>query len=368
MQWIELPSGNDQRGILEKGVLSQENIPVKLVFMPMPNGDLHLAWDLSILTKAGDHWWHVRVDAQSGAVLDELDWMLTCNWGTPNHDHASLPKAPVPVFAPPAINAPNSYRVFDEPVESPNHGSRTYVSNPWDLTASPFGWHDTNGSAGAEYTYTRGNNVLAQEDQNGNNGNGARPDGGPTLDFDFPIDFSQQPNTYLDAATTNLFYWNNLIHDVWYHYGFDEPSGNFQENNYGNGAAGGDGVFADCQDGSGMNNANFGTPGDGGNPRMQMFLWDGSSGVIFDVNSPAPVAGFYYALEAGFGPGLTTTPITANLVLADDGSGSPTEACNALVNGAAINNNIALMDPGELHLCHQSSECPKRRGSGLRGL
>ena len=126
------------------------------------------------------------------------------------------------------------------------------VSTPWDLTASPFGWHDTDGSNGAEFTYTRGNNVLAQEDQDGNNGNGDRPDGGAALEFDFPVDLTQDPSTYTDAATTNLFYWNNLIHDVWYHYGFDEASGNFQENNYGNGGADGDYVLADCQDGSGL--------------------------------------------------------------------------------------------------------------------
>jgi len=56
-------------------------------------------------------------------------------------------------------------------------------------------------------------------------------------------------------------------------YGIDEASGNFQENNYGNGGAGSDSVNADAQDGSGTNNANFGTPPDGQNPRMQMFLF-----------------------------------------------------------------------------------------------
>ena len=35
-------------------------------------------------------------------------------------------------------------------------------------------------------------------------------------------------------------------------------------------------VVADAQDGSGFNNANFGTPPDGINPRMQMFLWSPS--------------------------------------------------------------------------------------------
>jgi hypothetical protein len=31
------------------------------------------------------------------------------------------------------------------------------------LVASPYGWHDTNGVTGAEYTITRGNNVWAKD-------------------------------------------------------------------------------------------------------------------------------------------------------------------------------------------------------------
>jgi subtilisin-like proprotein convertase family protein len=57
-----------------------------------------------------------------------------------------------------------------------------------------------------------------------------------------------------------------------YNYGFDEASGNFQQNNYGNGGAGNDYVKAEAQDGSGFTNANFGTPPDGLTPRMQMYI------------------------------------------------------------------------------------------------
>ena len=62
---------------------------------------------------------------------------------------------------------------------------------------------------------------------------------------------------------TNLFYWNNIIHDVFYLKGFDESAGNFQVNNYGRGGQAGDSVRAEAQDGTGVNNANFGTPPDG---------------------------------------------------------------------------------------------------------
>ena len=79
----------------------------------------------------------------------------------------------------------------------------------------------------------------------------------------------------LDAAVTNLFYVTNWYHDFLYHLGFTEAAGNFQQDNFGKGGFAGDRVLADAQDGSGTNNANFGTPPDGSNPRMQMFLFSG---------------------------------------------------------------------------------------------
>jgi hypothetical protein len=71
----------------------------------------------------------------------------------------------------------------------------------------------------------------------------------------------------------NLFYFNNIIHDFSYGLGFTEAAGNFQTNNFGRGGTGNDSVRAEAQDGSGTNNANFGTPPEGQRPRMQMFLF-----------------------------------------------------------------------------------------------
>jgi len=97
------------------------------------------------------------------------------------------------------------------------------------------------------------------------------------LQFHFPINFAQPPVSYLDASTTNLFFWNNIIHDIFYQYGFDEVSGNFQENNFNRGGLGNDAVQANSQDGSGTNNANFATPPDGQRPRMRMYVWTRSN-------------------------------------------------------------------------------------------
>ena len=103
---------------------------------------------------------------------------------------------------------------------------------------------------------------------------GSSPNGGAGLAFDFALDLAQPPSAYRPAAVSNLYYANNRIHDVLYRYGFTEAAGNFQVNNYGNGALGNDAVNAEAQDGGGTNNANFGTPPDGARPRMQMYVWD----------------------------------------------------------------------------------------------
>lgn len=247
---------------------------VQLMLWPK-GGSALLVWNVSYYMPDGSHWWNVRIDATTGAEVDRNDWVAQCLFDHPHEGDGCHTVAAPDEAGERAPAAPNDYNVYPMPVESPNYGSRGIRNAPWTLapTASPFGWHDTNGAAGAEHTITRGNNVHAQEDANGNNGTGFSPDGGASLDFDFPVDLTQAPSTYQSAAITNLFYWNNIIHDVFYQYGFDEVSGNFQSNNYGNGGAGSDWVLADAQDGSGTNNANFGTPPDGSNPRMQMFLW-----------------------------------------------------------------------------------------------
>ena len=35
--------------------------------------------------------------------------------------------------------------------------------------------------------------------------------------FDYPINLTNEPETYQNAAIVNLFYWNNLMHDVFYY-------------------------------------------------------------------------------------------------------------------------------------------------------
>ncbi|MBT8261020.1 MAG: hypothetical protein KJN82_06880, partial [Bacteroidia bacterium] len=64
------------------------------------------------------------------------------------------------------------------------------------------------------------------------------------------------------------------------------------------------------------------------------------------VNSPIGITGDYVSYPtSNFGTPINAV-ITADIVLADDETGSPTEACNALTNGVEINGKIALVRRG----------------------
>ena len=350
---------SSQHFIYNKGGISRENIEVKLMYYAISESEVKMVWDLSIYTIDGKNWWSVLIDADNGNLIIKNDLIIHCNFDhSPfsrcNKEHSTFSSKQY--ASPETIMQPDQYTVFALPLESPSHGSPSMVINPADSIASPFGWHDTDGINGAEHTITRGNNVFAYEDANDANSPGFSPDGSASLEFNFPFNANSSPLINQSAAITNLFYMNNMMHDIWYQYGFDEASGNFQQNNYGNGGQDGDYVNAEAQDGGGTNNANFATPTDGNNPRMQMYLWsagNNSGGNYLDVNSPSLIAGSYPATEATFGPGLPTTPITADIVLVIDNLAPINNACDNITNGSSISGKIAMIDRGDCNFTNK---------------
>lgn len=174
--------------------------------------------------------------------------------------------------------------------EDPDAGGRTLVSFVGDTTINTAaGWMGTS-------TVTTGNNVEAYLDTNADNApdanNGTNLSNGhasaPDQNFTFPFSTAADPRTQQAAVVTNLFYYNNIMHDFSYNLGFTETARNFQTNNFGRGGTGNDSVRAEAQDGSGTNNANFATPPDGQRPRMQQYLFtapapDRDSSVDSDV-------------------------------------------------------------------------------------
>ena len=236
-------------------------IPLRLAYYPTEQGALRLAWELEIQEVSEEHWWQLALDAETGRLLSKVDYV-------DQHAHRDQTRLRAAKGA--------KYKVFALPIESPNEGDRSVRRDPADRKASPFGWHDTDGKPGHEFTTTQGNNAHAYADYTPG-ANTALPtmdaDGGEELNFDFELDFANPPHLWRDAAVTNLFYWNNIIHDIGFRYGFDEAAGNFQATNYGKKGEAADHVQAEAHDGQGVNNANFATPPDGQRPRMQMFLW-----------------------------------------------------------------------------------------------
>lgn len=269
-----------QESLMSGGNVSEQDIPARLVYLG-DGRDVVLAWELLIDRRAEYHLWQIFVNAATGAVHPAQDLVIHEDFiqqYTDAHgvapERSSTARAGQPPLSHRSFGPPiNNYRVYHVPVESPNHavpappadGRTTEVDPAADASAngSPFGWHNDGTTA---FTDTRGNNVDANKGT-------LRFDCGATLDctpgIDLTIDPTIQPN--VDAALVNLFDWNNLMHDIWYNYGFDEASGNFQEHNNGMGGAGGDSVDANAQ-APGNCNANFGTPADGSNPTMNMFV------------------------------------------------------------------------------------------------
>ena len=159
--------------------------------------------------------------------------------------------------------------------EAPDKGARQLVSFVGDTNINTSaGWMGTS-------TVTTGNNVEAYLDTNADNLPDANNTTGlsnghafsSTQNFTFPFSTTVDPRTQQAAVVTNLFYFNNIMHDFSYNLGFTETARNFQTNNYGRGGTGNDSVRAEAQDGSGTNNANFATPPDGQRPRMQQYLF-----------------------------------------------------------------------------------------------
>jgi len=308
--------------VLSGGSVSNSPIPARQGWQPTKDG-LRLGWQLVIDDSSGDHLWNTTVDARTGDLLYVDDWVVSTprkalesslarTSGADSAAAENLASGRTEWVSPNPVQDGTSYRAY--PQESPNEDGRVLFQNPADGTASPYGWHDTDGAPGAEYSITRGNNVRAYLDEDGDDSPdfGGQPDGGPGMAFDSPVDLNEQPQNYRDATVENLFFWCNSIHDLWYRYGFDEASGNFQANNYGRGGFDSDEVRCQAQSGAGLNNANFRTPVDGSTtsfPRMRMYLWPGNQ---FGYQNQVVINGLgdFGARWARFTPAPTTAGLT----------------------------------------------------------
>ncbi|MGE8556091.1 MAG: T9SS-dependent M36 family metallopeptidase [Chryseobacterium jejuense] len=331
----------------------EEPIKVNTVYF-VKGGELILGYEVSIEEKGTSNVWNTIVSAEDGSILYQENTTLSCDFhpeayerpagealaglniepsALPNNlEIADLQKNTNFVLSP--DNA--TYNVFAFPVEAPTFGSRTLITNPWDLAASPEGWHSDGTTS---YTITRGNNAFAYTDEANTNAPQFSPDGGVSRAFDFPLDITQSQQTYTSAAVTNLFYTTNKMHDVFYKFGFTESARNYQKNNFTNGGVGNDPVLAESRDGSGINNANFNPGTDGTSGRMQMFLFVPNGARYLYYNAPSSyVTRTPAAATANFGPQLIGgAPVTGDLALS-----TPADACTTVTAGS-LTGKIAVV-------------------------
>lgn len=354
--------------VFDKGNIAAGDFKARLVYVPTAykSKSFRLAWETQSFTKDRQNYWLAFVDAQNGKVLESQDLVLHCSFGGVEYDHSEeehtahihqehlmhleaaermelimeteKESAPIPfafenfAFTTSAVAGLNhTFTALALPADSPyDSGNQTQVSvSDGDETASPYGWTSLDGTS--ETNNTQGNNAHAFYDPSPGPLGGApasatvptTPGGVGSSDWNYVWDLSEEPE-YVDAmsgsfpnrdaAIVNLFYMNNMMHDIFYPFGFDEKHRNFQSTNVidgvdrgGTGKQGGDHVLAQAQDGGGTNNANMLTLADGTNGQMQMYLWTGGAGasnlVKIDANNfdSDYISGFEYnAVQGSF--------------------------------------------------------------------
>ncbi|KAI9459545.1 Fungalysin metallopeptidase-domain-containing protein [Boletus coccyginus] len=125
-------------------------------------------------------------------------------------------------------------------VKYPLAYGRELVKELSDTHASPAGWHT----------------LPCPNDPSTSEGDAASYSG---LAFAYPyspqaadneIESLEQARGHFNATITQLFYTTNMVHDFYYHYGFTEAAGNFQQPNFEGGGEENNAVIANAQDGN----------------------------------------------------------------------------------------------------------------------
>ncbi|WP_088444428.1 M36 family metallopeptidase [Flavobacterium oreochromis] len=389
-----------------------QNINNQLVYFLTDKNELKLTYFFEYYSSNGENdLWNIFIDAETGNIIKKSNNTLKCSFNK-EHNHTTTNSS----FLFKEENIPNlsslthgttNYKVIPWNYESPNHykeafptstDGRTIVTNPQSskalapltVAASPNGWHNNNSTINnltidnsTIFNYTRGNNVFAYSDTTNsdpltntvttytNSSSGIYPD----LSFQYSYSgLSASPINEINAATTNLFYMNNIMHDLWYQYGFDERNKNFQDKNYGRGGLQGDYVLAQSQDNSmnltpSYNNANFSTPTDGYNPKMQMYLWKHIAPIKVQITSGTLSGTTFEAIDNDFTSGhielpITPTNLSGELILFHDGINPDIyDGCSIPKN--VLTNKIAVVRRGN---CSFSSKAIAAQNAGAKAL
>lgn len=278
-------AANDLKFSFERGRFDDITSAEKFYF-PLAAGTAIPAWRVLIWTN--DVAYYVVVDAQSGRLL----WrkLLTefqtqaATYNVYGNDTSFAKTADSPTPGTPGCSTPTC-------TEPPITARQTFtlIGNEPPYTFNNLGWIPDGENR------TIGNNAEAGIDRVAPNG--IDPDGwafgNPNRNFVYaynpapgnpapgeapiPVPQTYPPSTFQQGSVTHAFYAVNRWHDATYLLGFNEASRNFQTDNFGRGGTGNDSIIVEVQDSSGTNGANFTTPADGARPRLQLFVWTGTT-------------------------------------------------------------------------------------------
>ena len=146
--FLVIETRSNQEFVISRGGVSLSDIPAKLVYhISEGNEDpqIQLAWDVAIEEVSRQNWWNVRIDATSGELLSQNNWIVSCS-----HDHDHSQDAPlnyhnnlfdIPNYSElveETAGCTECYDVFAIPTESPLYGPQTTQILPAHLNASPF--------------------------------------------------------------------------------------------------------------------------------------------------------------------------------------------------------------------------------------
>lgn len=160
-----------------------------------------LCWQIMIQPKAKADLWLVNVDAKTGTVLSKENLNISCDF-TPvhkNENRGSFSKNGGDDYLALIPSNRAGYGVIAYPAESPSIAPPSLAKNPWSLAGAnnPATTLQWNNDGNQVFDSTRGNNVLAQEDLNGNNGfgKGAVTRKNNVIAIAYRPDFSKDPTS-----------------------------------------------------------------------------------------------------------------------------------------------------------------------------
>jgi extracellular elastinolytic metalloproteinase len=378
-----------------------ENSPAYLMYYNDHN-QLKLAWILLADIKtpgADDEHGHQHsayetiIDANTGDLLSKKPIINSCTFqpGFPNNniyknnpeDFEWIKKE----YQTAPYTADGSYRVVPANFNSPLDHDYTLLSNVSDPVASAEGWHKklsyvTNASVTDEYTI--GNNSHVGYDANGefsdlvnafalmlimNKSYIKNETKGNNYVFDFPNpgnSTNYDPLAYTDLANTQMFYSTNFIHDVLYHHGFTPAAGSFQANE-----GEGNNLIGFTSSGLGqsrvVNNAVMGYSGLlVKNPTALFYTFETPNNAGVMNISQGPLTGHYPGVLGNNSYPYTTSNITGDLILYNDGTGGdPNDGCEVAVNSSEFSGKIVAVNRGT---CNFTDKVNKIKDFNPKGI